>query len=214
MPYPISALLEKYLKSKTNLRVMRQRKFAKKKAPKDVLLAICEGETERTYVEMLKVRYRIPITIKTRVSGTKISKRLLQQYLNELRLQDGDGCRVYFIYDADVEHIVDKLEKLQGKLILTNPCIELWFLLHAREYSKSSGSQEIVRELQRSNPVWSGYIKGDLNSRQCDFLISNVSKASERSRKSEMYRNPSSNMHSFIEDLENYKSFFRSVNIP
>ncbi len=60
---------------------MRKRKISKKKEPRTVFLVICEGETEREYVEILKLWYRLPVVIKTRVSGNKINQRLVDQYI-------------------------------------------------------------------------------------------------------------------------------------
>ena len=118
---------------------MRKRQVTKKKTPHKVFLVICEGETEKTYIETLKRHYRLPIVIKTRVSGTKINQRLVSQYIAELGIDKGDQCHVFFVYDADVDEIVEKLKQLNGTLILSNPCIELWYLLHVKEYRKSQG---------------------------------------------------------------------------
>ena len=76
---------------------MRKRKISKKKEPRTVFLVICEGETEREYVEILKLWYRLPVVIKTRVSGNKINQRLVDQYIQELGLHKDDDYRHFFV---------------------------------------------------------------------------------------------------------------------
>lgn len=56
---------------------MRERRFKKSRQPKKVFLVVCEGETEEEYVNMLKRHYRLPIAIKTKVSGNAVNLRLI-----------------------------------------------------------------------------------------------------------------------------------------
>lgn len=55
---------------------MRERRYKKARKPRKVFLVVCEGETEEDYVNILKRHYRLPITIKTKVSGNAVSIRL------------------------------------------------------------------------------------------------------------------------------------------
>ena len=183
---------------------MRERK-KKMRAPRKVFLVICEGETEREYVEGLKRFYRLPITIKTKVSGNNINPRLIRQYLQELGLSKDDGYAVFYIYDADVECIVQKLEAMDGTVILTNPCFELWYLLHVKTHNSSLSSDGIVKTLVSCHPVWKSYIKGGLNNEQMKFLIENQEDACNRAKTLTPGQNPSSNMYEFISSLENEK---------
>ena len=63
---------------------MRERRFKKARQPKKVFLVVCEGETEEEYVNMLKRHYRLPISIKTKVSGNAVNPRLVNQYMRYL----------------------------------------------------------------------------------------------------------------------------------
>ncbi|MDO4334759.1 MAG: RloB family protein [Bacteroidales bacterium] len=185
---------------------MRQRKFSIKRPIREIFLVICEGETEREYVEKLKRHYRLPVTIKTKVSGNKINQRLVAQYMAELGIGRDDDCRVFFIYDADVEEMVEKLSKLSGTLILSNPCIELWYALHVKDYMKSQDSDGMVRSLVASHAVWSKYRKGLLTGDQASFLISRRMDAVARARRLPCRGNPSSNMYLFVEAMEEAKN--------
>ena len=85
---------------------MRERINKKKRTPKRIILAICEGETEAAYIELLKRHYRLPVVIKSKIAGNKISQRLVSQYVNELGLSKKDDCIVFFIYDMDIQDII------------------------------------------------------------------------------------------------------------
>lgn len=182
---------------------MRERRYKKRRVPRRVFLVICEGETERAYIELLKRRYRVPVTVKTKVSGNQINARLVREYLRELELEQGDDYRVFYIYDADVESVMKKLMTLEGVAILTNPCIELWFLLHCIDHSRATTSGEVVKLLCKSHEAWRNYCKGELNSDQTKMLTSNIGEAVRRAKRLTHPENPSSNFYDFVEALEN-----------
>lgn len=48
---------------------------------KSVILVFCEGETEEAYISLLKQRYRLPIQIRSKVAGTKISSSYLAKQI-------------------------------------------------------------------------------------------------------------------------------------
>lgn len=185
---------------------MRERKFRKKRLPHKVYLAICEGETEKSYVELLRRHYRVPVTIKTRVSGNSINSRLVDQYIRELGVGSAEECRVFCIYDADVQPVVERLQSLGGTVILTNPCFELWYILHSVEHRHPVDSDEVIKMLKDSHPVWEKYMKGRLTADQSELLMTNSSDAVRRASKLTWPGNPSSNMGAFIEALENLKN--------
>ena len=181
---------------------MRERRFRKTRKPHKVFLVVCEGETEEEYINMLKRHYRLPIAIKTKVSGNAVSTRLVNQYIKELGLTKDDACRVFLVYDADVDCIVEKLLNIPGKLILSNPSIELWYLLHSKDCRRYVQSDFIHKELLASHPIWSSYVKGRLGMEQQRFLLANQKEAVVRAGKMNWPANPSSNMYDFIKALE------------
>lgn len=185
---------------------MRTRKFKKPRLPHKVFLVICEGETEGEYVNALKKHFRLPVTIKTRICGNAINRRLVKQYIDELGVSSDDDYRIFYIYDCDIQCIVDKIKSLPGDIILTNPCIELWFLLHNIDFQRCQDSKSIVKELTRCHSAWASYTKGSLSKDQNDILINNRAKAAARSKRLNWPENPSSNMHILLEALESRKS--------
>ncbi len=116
---------------------MRDRKFKKTRKPHKVFLVVCEGETEEEYVNLLKRHYRLPVTIKTKVSGNAISERLVNQYLKELGLARDDDYQVFFMYDADIDLIVEKLLNMAGISILSNPSSNMHEFIKALEAEKT-----------------------------------------------------------------------------
>ncbi len=181
---------------------MRERKYKKSRKPHRVFLVVCEGESEEEYVNLLKKHYRLPITIKTKVSGNAVSARLVAQYLKELGLTKNDDYQVFFVYDADVECIVEKLLSIPGTAILSNPSIELWYMLHSKDYRRYIKSDSTLMELTTSHPVWRTYMKGKLTLEQQKHLLANKEEACRRGAKMIWPTNPSSNMHEFIKVLE------------
>ncbi|MDE6553193.1 MAG: RloB family protein [Muribaculaceae bacterium] len=181
---------------------MRERRFKRSRKPHKVFLVVCEGETEEEYVNMLKRHYRLPIAIRTKVSGNTICIRLVNQYLKELDLEKDDDCTVFYIYDADIECIAGKLLKMPGKAILSNPSIELWYMLHSKDFRRFLPSESVVRELSGCDTVWKQYVKGKLTGEQQYFLLSRQKDAFRRAKNLKWPSNPSSNMHEFLQALE------------
>lgn len=180
---------------------MRARRPSKKKNVRKVFLVICEGETEEEYINGLKRSLRVPVQVKTRICGNKITQRLISQYLAELGLEKEDSCSVFFVYDADVEPIVDRLATLDGTLILSNPCIELWFLLHSVSCHQRRDSNSVVRDLAAAHPVWGNYRKGRLTAKQWQYLELHGADAVRNASKLKWPDNPSSNMNLLLDEM-------------
>lgn len=184
---------------------MRKRRQSKARNARKVILVICEGETEATYVELLRRHYRLPITIKSRIVGNRISRRLVAQLLEEERLSGNEDSIIVYIYDGDIKLVVDKLRQLKGEIILSHPCIELWYLLHKQNHSREISSKDVSKLLENTLPLWNGYTKGVLTEKQKDFLLANQEEASNRAKLLEIDTNPSTNMYRFLEILEKEK---------
>ena len=182
------------------------RRYKKQRELREMFLVFCEGQTEKEYVEVLKRHYRLPIIIKTKVSGANINQRFVDQCVKELSLTPNEKCTIFYIYDADVEAVIEKLTALKGAVVLSNPCMELWFLLHTKDFIKRINSSEIIKVLVQSGSCWKNYKKGYLSAEQQKLLIDKKGEAMERAEKLPFPVNPSSNLHKFIEALENVKN--------
>jgi hypothetical protein len=160
----------------------------------------CEGETEDAYVSFLRSVYRIPIEIITKVSGSCITNRFIKRYKQDKFTHSKD--KDFLIYDADVIEILEKLKAIKdAKLIASNPSIEFWFLLHYKKQSAYITTNECIRELNNRNR--NIYKKGIIDKRLETKLRDNYIEACRRSENLTLFNNPSTNMYSFIEELEN-----------
>jgi 20S proteasome alpha/beta subunit len=101
----------------------RERRKSKIRKINPTFYVFCEGETEKEYINYLRSRYRVPIEIKSKISGNKISQRFITSYLSDIIFTKDD--KIFLFYDEDVTDIIDKLKAIKnGQLLLTNPCIE------------------------------------------------------------------------------------------
>ena len=117
---------------------------------KPVILVLCEGETEECYIDFLKQKYRLPIKIVSKIVGSKINTRLIRRYKKELALTNSETINCFLMYDADVQSVVDNLMNCEEKLLLSRPCIEVWFLAHSQKVpAKNISSEECVNLLKK-----------------------------------------------------------------
>jgi hypothetical protein len=181
---------------------MSKRTKSREKRIKPQIWVFCEGETEEAYVAHLRSRYRVPIEIVTRVAGTGISAQLIRKHKKGKPSHPKD--KNYLMYDADVQHLLDKIITIAGvTLLLSNPVIELWFLLHFKNQKASLSTDDCVREL--NNRLRNTYKKGKISNRLSRKLEEECNKACARARSLTSKNNPSTNLYVFIEALESIK---------
>ena len=160
----------------------------------------CEGQTEEEYVKFLRSVYRIPIEINSKRAGDKISKSFINNYLRTKTRHKKD--EIFLMYDLDVEGTLDRLNTIDRILLVSNPCIELWFLLHFRDQRANISTSKCIRALEDSSP---NYQKGKLTDNLKRILIDSVNDAILRSEQLNNHDNPSTTVKEFIEHLESAK---------
>ena len=180
----------------------RKREKGKPRRMKKVILVVCEGETEATYVDFLRQNYRSPIKIVPRVSGHDVNKRKLDEFRKSLKLSSNDDIKTFLMYDLDVQGVYEKLSSLDAVLLLSNPCIELWFLLHSKDQRAELTVPECIKRLQSSDQVWNDYRKPLLSSKQRELLWNNRAIAVIRAKSLTDFENPSSTIYKLIEILD------------
>ncbi len=169
---------------------------------KEAFLVICEGETERNYVDFLRICYHSPIRIVSRVAGQNVSQQLINRHVEQLKLGKYDKITSFLMYDMDVEEVNHRFSKCKAILLLSNPCVEQWFLLHAADGKEPMSSEAVITALKSSDPVWKQYKKGTLTFPQQSFLWQNRGKAIVRAKVMEPLANPSSSVYILLEKLE------------
>ena len=161
----------------------------------------CEGDTEVVYVEMLRSCYRLPIHIIPKKTLLNITPALVERCKTAYVQTRSD--QTFLMYDLDVPSMLERLQKVpDATLLCSNPCFELWFLLHYTEQKTGLSSSECVNRL---TAFVKQYRKGALLPADKKYLMDNVSIAMDRARLLLPYVNPSSSVYRLIEMLDSLK---------
>lgn len=181
----------------------RKRISATPRKMKPVFLIFCEGQTEEAYINMLQRHYHSPIKIITTVQGQHISQRLINNYQNNMKIGTNDTITTFLMYDLDVAEVLPRLQSCEAQLLLSNPTIEFWFLLHSKQHQSSLTAVNATSLLQKAAPEWKDYTKGNLTQAQIQTLWNNRIIATQRAKALKDLSNPSSGIYLLIEKLEN-----------
>ncbi len=180
----------------------RKRNAPRGKRMKPTFFVFCEGKTEELYVKYLKSKYRIPFEIDAQIAKNRINEKYIKAYKKNKFTHPKD--KTFLLYDTDAPKMLEKLQKIQGVILLvSNPCIELWFLLHYKPQNANVDCKYCVKELSKLNKK---YIKTTLDTRLKECLESNIERAVSRAKKLNHYKNPSSTVYLLIEELERVKN--------
>lgn len=178
----------------------KSRRHSKGRLVNPTFFVFCEGQSEEEYVKFLRSSYKIPIEINSKQAGHNISQRFINNYLKTKTRHQKD--EVFLMYDLDVDGLYEKLISLNGILLLSNPCLELWFLLHFRNQLKNISSKNCNRKLVQ---ICKSYEKGIISRELKEILIQQASEAVDRSKTLKLFHNPSSSIFRLIENLETAK---------
>jgi hypothetical protein len=99
---------------------------------------------DRALVHLPEVRYTDPMSLVSEAA------RMKKESEAEERKRRGKSYdEVWCVFDVDQHpRIPDALEKARAnniKVAISNPCIELWFVLHLKEQSAAIGGQDVQR---------------------------------------------------------------------
>ena len=112
------------------------------------------------------------------------------------------ACHTRPIPDMDVPAINEKLMVCKAELLLSNPCFEIWLLLHAKEQKSALSSEAVLKELKKSASVWNSYNKSVYTDTQKTFLREHLKDAVDRAKALKDFQNPSSRIYRLLEILE------------
>ena len=166
------------------------------------LFIFCEGDTEVAYINLLKSIYRIQsIQIRSNIGGNNITSEYITKYKKGKPTHEKDLN--FLMYDIDVSRIIERLNKIDNcTLLLSNPCIELWFLLHYKNQTANIDCKKCCNEMKNRNRV---YKKGAIDKKLKEKLSSKMKDAIKRAKNLTENDNPSSTMYKFIETLDELK---------
>ena len=176
----------------------RKARISKGKHMKPNFFVFCEGETEIAYVKFLRSLYRAPIQVIPKKGMSNISEEYIERSKNEYVRTEQD--KVFLMYDLDVDGILEQLQKIpNAELLVSNPCVELWFLLHYQEQKSEISSDKCIKKLQKFS---NEYKKGILSEEEKTFLAEKKDLAIERAKNMIGYQNPSSTVYKLLEKLK------------
>lgn len=180
----------------------RRRREPKGKKINPTLSVFCEGNTEEAYVNLLKSVYRIPsIQIRSKIGGNNITSKFIKNFKKGKPTHEKDLN--FLMYDIDVPEVIERLNNIDNSiLLLSNPCIELWFLIHYKNQKANIDCSKCCREMSNRNRV---YKKGTIDKKLKEKLISKREDAVKRAKALTENNNPSSTIYRLIEILDKLK---------
>ena len=126
---------------------------SKGKTMRPNFFVFCEGKTEITYVKFLRSVFRVPVQVVTKKSDSNISVDFIERSKREYVLTKND--QTFLMFDLDVEGMLEHLQKIpHATLLVSNPCVELWFLLHYQNIENETSSEECLRKLLTHSPQY------------------------------------------------------------
>ena len=166
-----------------------QRRKPKGKKINPTFFIFCEGESEESYINFLKSEYRLPsIHINAKIGRNDITQEYIQNYKQNKPTHEKDID--FLMYDLDVPKMLNRLNKIKDAILLvSNPCIELWYFLHYKNQTANLNCTNCYSELKKRNKL---YNKGIIDVKLKERLKDKRYDAVKRARKLKHYNNPSS----------------------
>lgn len=179
-----------------------------------VVLIVCEGKkTEPLYFGHFREALRSVASIKLVSTNTTDAPGLARDARTQSErygLETKKGDRAWIVFDADensqaqIDECSKIAHRIDADIALSNPCFELWYLLHFEDRKEAIDRKDALARLHRHLP---DYGKGiDC----CDALESVKTTAMERARALEarwgaapsLSANPSTGVWRLVEELE------------
>ena len=177
----------------------RKSKQPKGKTMKPTFFVFCEGKTEATYVDLLRRNFRVPVEIITHVSNSNITQRFVDTCKRDKFTTAQD--KTFLMFDLDVVGMFERLSKIKdATLLLSNPSIEYWFLLHYTDYNAEISSADVLRRLTL---IDANYEKGIFSVQMRQRLLTDFERAKERAKRKVTFSNPSTTVYWLIDAIKN-----------
>lgn len=197
-------------------RLNKKRKKQPKRSENKTILIVCEGNSEINYFKQFRpegFRIQAGPDNNRNTDVLKLVKHALEMIKsNEFDYDYQYGDRVYCVFDAldeqNTNNKINKAKKLAKEidiiLIPSNPCFELWILLHCKYTTAPLNADECITQLIKELP---NYKKG------CAIylheIFNDIGTAIKRAKKLEQFhlnniiKNPSTDIYKIIEYIFN-----------
>jgi len=130
-------------------RFVRGRPF---REPCKVILIICEGESEEIYFNNYNKKEWNCIRIYTPNSSYTDPINLVEYAKRQKQRLNPETTWCVFDIESKPQEIIDKTIKNAGKniyIITSNPCFELWFLLHFQMITSTLNNYDTIQLLKK-----------------------------------------------------------------
>ncbi len=169
---------------------------------------ICEGEnTEPGYFDTIRRLYsdancHHPIPAGKPAECVDRAMRLKRELIQDRKWEEKD--QIWVVFDRDTHACFDtaiaQCPKSGFHVGRSNPCFELWLILHVEEYQRECCTDEAERHLERKRP---DYDRKGAKTMDFDSLVKEVEKAEARAEKlldmnrrdEDEFRSPSTTVH-------------------
>jgi hypothetical protein len=176
----------------------KYRRKSRGKTINPTFFVFCEGKSEDSYISFLRSRYRLPIEIFSKKAGNRLTQKYINNTLKPLPQHRKD--RLFLMYDLDTSGMLEKLQGIgKATLLVSNPCFELWYILHFVSHTAETTTQQCVEKFQR---LCKGYKKGYISLKLRERLEDSLDKSVARAKKLSLYKNPSTSIYLLIDELE------------
>jgi hypothetical protein len=201
------------VKSRTRKELKRKPPY---RTPNKIELIICEGEiTEKMYFDALRRKWRVQIDVISPSESEPIA--VVERAINRKKEMAKLGVpyeKVWCIVDVEIpphktlNEAWEKARKTDGlELILTNPCIEYWFLLHFKKHTAPFGNNADVMDALKAvhRSYKKSHIGFDVLYQYRATAIKHSKEVLEEKKCGEYLRdcNPSTHVHKIVEHLQN-----------
>jgi hypothetical protein len=186
----------------------------------DVYLLVCEGsKTERIYFNRFRTR-RNNLRIITPDSKFTDPENLVDfaiRQKHELELDVNSGDRVWCVFDTDentdraIRNAVKRAKSNGIEIALSNPCFEIWYLIHFCDWTKSSSVKEVNEELKDRLPRYSKSedVFDELEPKRAEAIrrAINLVRMHSRNKRTEfdMKSNPCTSVHHVVNSILTHK---------
>jgi 8-oxo-dGTP pyrophosphatase MutT (NUDIX family) len=187
------------------------------RAPLPLLLVVCEGEvTERQYISGFR-QAQGANTVRLEIVAPGGDPRALVQRAAELRDEAADRAdrerdenlaydEVWCVFDVDDHARLDAARELAEetgiRLAVSNPCFELWLILHFREHGAHLTSRQAANLLGKHIRDYRKHVRyEDLAAGYPDAVERATSLERRHSRAGTDGENPSTGVHHLTEQI-------------
>lgn len=191
----------------------RSHQLSQKRPLSRIIRVLTEGKvTEPGYLRILE-RNAINVKIEIDLKDTGVPLTLVQrarEYQRMNKKKDSDFDEIWCIFDVDqhpnIEQAIREARDNDINIAITNPCFELWLVLHYQDQTGHISNSKIQSEARRL-----GILKGKhLSEKGANIVRENYEEAKSRAQQlekrhigdnSESWANPSSQMWKFVDRL-------------